>query len=76
MLERDKQEASEGSLGHSTNTEIRGKAWFTTDITQITIRSDLLSQIRGRAVTLRDQIHRELRHTRSNSYVIKLGQMV
>ena len=30
------------------------------DITQITLRSELLSQIRGSVVVLRDQIHREL----------------
>ena len=43
------------------------------DITKITLKSDLLSQIRGRVVTLRDQIHRELRQTLDlNSYIIKL----
>ena len=30
------------------------------NITQITIRSELLSQIRGSVVVLRDQIHKEL----------------
>ena len=34
------------------------------DITQITLRSDLLSQIRGRVVVLRDRIHEEIRHTK------------
>ena len=30
------------------------------DITQITLRSELLSQIRGSVVVLRDRIHKEL----------------
>ena len=45
------------------------------DITQITLRSDLLSQIRGSIVVLRDQIHMELEHTIDlSSYVVKLGK--
>ena len=45
------------------------------DITEITIRSDLLSQIRGRVVVLKDRIHRELRHTIDlSSYIVKLGK--
>ena len=45
-----------------------------TDITQITLRSDLLSQLRGRIIVLMDRIHRELRHTiHLSSYVVKLG---
>ena len=44
------------------------------DITQITLRSDLLSQLRGRVVSLMDRIHRELRQTiHLSSYVVKLG---
>ena len=33
------------------------------DFTQITLRSDLFSQIRGSIVILRDRIHKELGHT-------------
>ena len=33
------------------------------DITQITLRSDSLSQIRGSIVVFRDRIHKELGHT-------------
>ena len=44
------------------------------DTTQITLRSDLLSQIRSSIVVLRDRIHREIRHTIDlSSYVVKLG---
>ena len=39
------------------------------DITQINLRIDLLSQIRGQVVILRDRIHKELRNTLNlNSY--------
>ena len=34
--------------------------WEGIDLTQITLRSELLSQIKGSVVVLRDQIHKEL----------------
>ena len=43
------------------------------DLTQITLRSELLSQIRGSVVVLRDRIHRELRNLINLTRVIKLG---
>ena len=43
------------------------------DLTQITLRSELLSQIRGSVVVLRDQIHRELGNLINLVRVIKLG---
>ena len=45
------------------------------DITQIILKSNLLSQIRGWVVALRDRIHMELRHTIDlSNYVVKLGK--
>ena len=43
------------------------------DLTQITIRSELLSQIRGSVVVLRDRIHRELGNLINLIRLIKLG---
>ena len=43
------------------------------DITQITIRSELLSQIRGSVVVLRDQIHKELGNLINQIKIVKLG---
>ena len=44
------------------------------DTTQITLRSDLLFQIRDSIVVIRDRIHNELKHTIGlSSYVVNLG---
>ena len=43
------------------------------DITQITLKSELLSQIRGSDVVLRDRIHKELGNLINLIRVIKLG---
>ena len=43
------------------------------DLTQITLRSELLSQIRGSVVVLRDRIHRELGNLINLIKLIKLG---
>ena len=43
------------------------------DLTQIILRSELLSQIRGSTVVLRDQIHKELGNLINLIRVIKLG---
>ena len=43
------------------------------DLTQITPRSDLLSQIRGSVVVLRDQIHREIGNLINLIKLIKLS---
>ena len=43
------------------------------DLTQITLRSELLSQIKGSDVVLRDQIHRELGNLINLIKLIKLG---
>ena len=43
------------------------------DLTQITLRSELLSQIRGSVVVLRDRIHRELGNLINLIRLIKLG---
>ena len=42
------------------------------DLTQITLRSKLLSQIRGSVVVLRDRIHRELENLINLIRLIKL----
>ena len=43
------------------------------DINQITLRSELLSQIRGSVVVLRDRIHRELGNLINLIKLIKIG---
>ena len=48
-------------------------SFLLSDLPQITIRSELLSQIRGSVVVLRDQIHRELGNLINLIRVIKLG---
>ena len=43
------------------------------DITQTTLRSELLSQIRGSVVVLRDRLHRELGNLLNLIRLVKLG---
>ena len=43
------------------------------DLTHITLRSELLSQIRGSIVVLRDQIHKEVGNLINIIRLIKLG---
>ena len=49
------------------------KQQMLTDLTQITLRSELFSQIRCSIVVLRDRIHKELGNLINLIRVIKLG---
>ena len=52
----------------------QARIWlFSIDLTQITLGSELLSQISGWIVVLRDQIHKELGNLINLIRVIKLG---
>ena len=48
------------SVGYKYGERLQSEKIWCGDVTQITLRNELLSQKRGSAVVLRDQIHKEL----------------
>ena len=61
LNQKEREKTKARSKTEKANLKQKDKS--ANDITQIILRSDLLSRIRGSIVVLRDQIHKELGHT-------------
>ena len=60
-------------VGYKCGERLQSDKILSGNLTQITLKSELLSQIRGSVVVLRDQIHKELGNLIDLIRVIKLG---